>query len=329
MDRAGAAIDAVAGWYDGSMTRSLFTPKRFVAAITTTLLALALSYPIAMAHQSGKSSPPPETWKEHWFEHEQLLQRVAYNDDVALYFDNDVPRDAADWMLPFLTKLWKYTKKTYGPYSKEGRLYAVFHQGRYSGGHPSTYFDASHDNRDVIDNGPGPWQANRTGVIDIPSHEVAHIVEGASRGIHESPAWNIWGDSKWAEFYQYDAYMALGLEADAKRVYEKFMKSEDRFPRAGTFWFRDWFYPLWRDYGHGKVMANYFRLLAEHFPTKTEEDGKSKAFSRRLNWGEYVHFMSGAARKDLKPLATKAFGWPDEWEAQYQKARTDFAKIKY
>ncbi len=44
-----------------------------------------------------------------------------------------------------------------------------------------------------------------------------------------------------------------------------------------------------------------------------------------MNWGEYVHFMSGAAGRDLKPLATKAFGWPGEWEEkQHQKARTEF-----
>ena len=48
-----------------------------------------------------------------------------------------------------------------------------------------------------------------------------------------------------------------------------------------------------------------------------------------MNWGEFVHIMSGAAGQDLKLLATKAFGWPGEWEAQYEKARKDFPAIRY
>lgn len=276
-----------------------------------------------------KTSAPPPTWKEHWFEHNQTVRRMAAKDDVALYFDNDVPPATVDWMLPFLTRLWAYTKKTYGSFGTEGRLYAVLHQGRYSGGHPSTYFDASHDFRNVIDCGPGPWEKNRRGIWDIPSHEVGHIVEGASRNVRESPAFGIWGDSKWIEFYQYDAYRALGMDADAQRLYDRFTSTEDKFPRPGTRWFRDWFYPLWRDHGHAQVMANYFRLLGQYFPSKPESTGQGREFARAMNWGEYIHFMSGAARTDLKPLATRAFGWPEEWETQYQKARQDFSAIKY
>ena len=48
-----------------------------------------------------------------------------------------------------------------------------------------------------------------------------------------------------------------------------------------------------------------------------------------MNWGEFIHFMSGAAHKDLRPLARKAFGWPAEWNELYKKAREDFPEIKY
>jgi hypothetical protein len=296
--------------------------RRLLAAATFAALT-TLAHP---AHaETEKPAAPPSTWREYWFEHNQLLQRVAYNDEVAVYFDNDVKRDGTDWILPFMTKLWRYTKETYGAFGKEGRLYAIFHQGKYAGGHPSTYFDASHDSRDVTDCGPGPWDTPK---FDMPSHEVSHIVEGASDGIHGSPAFDIWGDSKWAEFYQYDAYVALGMDADAKRLYDRFTKGSDSFPRPGTYWFRDWFYPLWHDHGHVAVMVRFFHLLASYFP-KAKEEGGSTGFARQMNWGEYVHFMSGAAKTDLKPLATKAFGWPPEREAQYQKARTDFPQIAY
>ncbi|MBC8140767.1 MAG: hypothetical protein H7Y38_04935 [Armatimonadetes bacterium] len=300
----------------------------FPVVLAATGLVLSFALP-AHAQTPAKPVITPETWQEHWFDHEQLLARVAVNKEVALYFDADVPAENAKWMMPFLTDLWKYTKKTYGSFGKEGRVYAVFHQGRYGGGHPSTYFESGHDNRNVIDCGLGSWDETRPGIIDIPAHEVGHIVEGASQNVRESPAFTVWGDSKWIEFYQYDAYLALGLDADAKRVYDKFMKTSDNFPHPGTYWFRDWFYPLWRDHGHAKVMANYFRLLAKHFPTKPGENPQNKEYLRRMNRGEYIHFMSGAASTDLRPLATKAFGWDAGCDAEYQQAQRDFPKIEY
>ena len=277
----------------------------------------------------AKKAVPPETWQEHWFDHEQLLHRVATKGDVALYFDKDVPMSEADWMMPFLSDLWRYTKKTYGSFGREGRLYAVFHQGRYGGGHPSTYFEGSHDYRNVIDCGLDSWDGSKPGILDIPSHEVGHIVEGGSRNIRESPAFTVWGDSKWIEFYQYDAYLSIGRGDDARRVYDKFVKTKDNFPRPDTYWFRDWFYPMWRDHGHAQVMVNYFKLLAKYFPTKPGEGGVGKEYARRMNRGEYVHFMSGAAKTDLKPLATQAFGWTADCETQYRKAQKDFPAIVY
>ena len=263
--------------------------------------------------------PPPEaTWKEHWFEHEQELQLVDYNNDVALYFDPDVNREGTEWILPFMTDLWRYTEATYGEIG-EGRLYAVFHENKYSGGHPSTYFDESHDFRNVTDCGPGPWQSG----YDVPAHEAGHIVEGANNGVHGSPAFGIWGDSKWMEFYQYDAYVALGMTAEAERVFEQYTNASDDVPRPGTRWFRDWFYPLWRDHGHAQVMVKFFKLLAEHYPKNGQD------YARDMNLGEFVHFTSGAAGEDLKDLATTAFGWTSETESQWQDARAEFDAIVY
>ena len=262
--------------------------------------------------------PPPDTWREHWFEHNQLLKLVDYNDDVAMYFDDDVTRAGTEWILPFMTDLWRYSKETYGEMGTD-RLYIIFHQGKYSGGHPSTYFDDDHDNRNVTDCGPGPWQDG----YDIPSHEAGHIVESTLHGFHGSPQFGIWGDSKWMEFYQYDAYKALGLDAEADRVFAKFTSTSDDFPRPNTHWFRDWFYPLWRDHGHAQVMAKYFQLLAQHYP-KSGQD-----YAHDMNFGEFVHFMSGAAGTNLKSLATTAFGWPAAVDAQFTAARAAFPQITY
>ena len=54
--------------------------------------------------------------------------------------------------------------------------------------------------------------------IDMVSHEIGHIVETANNSVEESPAFEMWKDSKWIEFYQYDLYMALGLRNDARRI---------------------------------------------------------------------------------------------------------------
>lgn len=273
-----------------------------------------------VAGVGGSLPAPPATWQEHWFEHNQLLSLGSYNDTVALYFDKDVNRAGTEWILPFATNVWQYTTKTYGSFGKD-RLYMIFHQGKYGGGHPSTYLDASHDFRNVSDVGPGPWDQH-PGVYSISTHEVSHIVELATNGVHGSPAFGLWGDSKWAEFYQYDLYVALGLTTDAQSAYNDFMGKSDSFPRDGTHWFRDWFYPLWRDHGHAQVMVNYFKLLSQYYP----HPGNNYP---GMNWGEYIHFMSGAAKTNLQPMASKAFGWPSDWQAQFTKARSDFPGITY
>jgi hypothetical protein len=70
-------------------------------------------------------------------------------------------------------------------------------------------------------------------------------------------------------------------------------------------------------------MVRFFKLLSQHFRKRgTNYDGD-------LNWGEFVHFMSGAAGTNLKDMATQAFGWPADREAQFNKARTDFPGVTY
>jgi hypothetical protein len=315
------------------------TSNRLIMAVG--LLSVAGLVGVAAVAQSGapqkpaakaKAKPgrkaPPRIWKEHWLEHNQVLKLVHADDDVVIYFDDDVPRgEATAWTARFMGRAWRYTKATYGHFGgPDDRLYAIFHQGRYSGGHPSTYFDASHDHRNVTDCGPGPW-----GVWSpaIPSHEIGHIVEGASHGVHESPAFGLWKDSKWIELYQYDLYVGLGLEDQARRAFDQFTAQTDDFPRPGTHWFRDFFYPAWRDHGRSRLMPAFFRLLAQHYPKGPEDNGKAIKYTRDMNWGEFIHFMSGAAHKDLRPLARKAFGWPPERERHFQRAREEFPEIVY
>ena len=58
-----------------------------------------------------------------------------------------------------------------------------------------------------------------------------------------------------------------------------------------------------------------------HFP-KT-----GRRYNGNLNFGQYVHFMCGAAAFDCHALAVQAFG--NAWEAEYQSARTQFPAVTY
>jgi hypothetical protein len=261
---------------------------------------------------------PPATWQEHWFEHNQLLSLKYYDNDVAVYYDNDVS-STVTWPYTYMGNVWRYVKSVYGSFGSDPHLFAVFHTNKYSGGHPSTYFDASHDYRNVTDVGPGPWTSGGTGNdLDIATHEVGHIVEGASKGIKGSPAFPIWGDSKWAEIFIYDVYLGLGKTSEATRWYNLMQTSTASFPRANTYWFRDWFYPIYSNYGGTQVLNRFFTLLAQYFP----KSGTS--YARDMNWGEFIHFWSVAAGVSLKPLATSAFGWTTDFETQFNQARIDF-----
>ncbi|MBB6270137.1 hypothetical protein HDF26_000564 [Pedobacter cryoconitis] len=279
----------------------------------------------------------PNTWQEHWFEHNQLLNRVFSDTSVAVYYDNDVDRTIT-WPNTFLAQVWNYTKKTYGAFGNESRLYVILHTAKYSGGHPSTYMDGSHDYRNVIDCGSASTQAWKSGTgndLDLTTHEVGHIVEGASKGVHGSPAFDIWHDSKWMEIYIYDVYLGLGRTADAQRWYNLVSAGSDSYPRAQTHWFKDWWYPLYNQYGKTAVLNKYFTLLAANFPKHVVSNGAGNIseYSRKLNFGEFVHFWSGAAGADLKQLALTAFGNKDEqgndWTVQLQQAKSTFPNVVY
>ncbi len=287
------------------------------------VLALACSSPVVSVGAGPDPTATPLTWQEHWFEHVQLLDLVAKDDFVALYYDKDVDRAQAAAFLPYVSKAWRYTTEKYGPFGP-GRLYAIFHKDRYFGCHMATYFDASHDHRNVMDCGIMAY--DDPGVFDVIfPHVSALLVENAAHGRAGAPADAIWHQGKWAEFYRYDLYVGTGRQALADGVYAQWTSdgAVDSFPVENTHWFRDWSYPLWRDHGGAKVMDRFFALLARDFPA-----GGTK-YARDLDLGEFVHFMSGAAETDLKPLATTAFGWSAERQTELDQARADFPKITY
>ncbi|MCC4228704.1 discoidin domain-containing protein [Zunongwangia profunda] len=267
----------------------------------------------------------PAMWQEHWFDHTELVQLVYEDEDLALYYDSDVDRSIT-WPNTTFSDVWEYVKTVYGSYGEDEKLYAILHTDKYSGGHPSTFMDESHDFRNVVDCGPYTWQDEDPDLgLSMMIHEVGHIVEGATNGIQYNPAWDIWGDSKWAEIFVYDVYKGIGKDDFAQHAYDDFMNTVDDYPRPGTMWFRNWFYPIYSNYGEAALLNNFYDLLADYFPTNSAKN----RFSRRMNMGEFIHFWSGAANHDLKEQATIAFGWSSIYEEQLTKAREDFPELDY
>jgi hypothetical protein len=274
---------------------------------------------------AAELTDPPASWREHWFDHRQLLQLYQCDSHCAIYLDASVSHAEIRWLGRYISRVWRYSKATYGDaFGPDPRIYSIHHAGRHGGGHAGYYGSPLHDYRNVSDCGTDTWRESDSYALDLPAHEIGHTVESVNNGTHGSPAFEVWGDSKWAEFYMYDLYAALGMHRDAQRVYHRFMSNTDDFPRAGTRWFRNWFYPLWRECGQSAVMVQFFRLLARHFPR-----GQDNTYTRRMNWGEYLHFTSGAAAADLRSQAARAFGWRGEWTSQLERARDQFPGVTY
>jgi hypothetical protein len=90
-------------------------------------------------------------------------------------------------------------------------------------------------------------------------------------------------------------------------------------------WFRDWFLPLWRDGGaQPDVMRRFFELVAANFPRN--DYGSFGAYTRAMTVGEYVHFTSGAAGRDLSARAAATFGSAFD-RAEFDRARDDFPAV--
>lgn len=271
--------------------------------------------------------PTGNTWTEHWFEHTQVVKLDNRDGHAAVYVDDDVDRAGARWVFPFASTLWNYTKATYGV-PGDPVLYLVLHEARFSGGHASSIFGPSHDYRNVIDYGGGAagyWaqMSYPEGIASL----AGLILESNSLGVERAPAAAL-SRTEFQRIYSYDALKAIGSTAAADRVLASAMTATAAFPRADSYWFRDWYYPLWKADG-AAVFARYFQLLWKQFPKQPREDGRGFRYAREMNWGEYVHFMSGAAGRDLKASATAAFGWPAEQDLQLSRARLEFPGITY
>lgn len=328
--------------------------RRYTSVLLATVVfLLGLTVVASPAHADPTChADAPDTLADY-FGHGGTLRRMTCDADVAVYFDaamQQIPADQTAWISPFVGDVFRYVKLSYGacavprtlpapigpnceafgaPKPLIVFLHATSGNG-YAGGNANR-FDAFSGFRNTIDISAPNWSVGNTLDRDMIVHEIGHIVEGAGQGVHESPAYTIWGDSKWAEFLIYDFYANTGRTADASRVFAQFLNYRDNVPSGATnaAWFRDWFFPLWRDNGRSAaVMQRYFGLVSQFFPTQLENQGRNLIYTRRMTTGEFVHFMSGAAGVDLSARAAAAFNTGFDRSA-FDRARTDFPGITY
>jgi hypothetical protein len=275
-----------------------------------------------------KGPVPDSVWQEHWLEHDQKLTLVYYDQEVAVYKDAAVP-PGITWPYELMSRTWKYAKAVYGEMGKDPRLYVVLHGGTYGNvGQPQYYPDSSGDNRNIVDFSCTDWNDfvfPEPGLI----HEVCHVIESCNNNVKGSPAFEVWGDSKWQDIFIYDVYKGLQMEDKLKAFYNFYLEDAVNYPAKNSHWFKNWWLPIYTKYGESKVLNNFFVLLSKNFPKANTAENGFPEYTRRMNLGEYIHFMSGAAGVNLQAIATEAFGWSEECDAQFKKARIDFPDVKY
>jgi len=290
------------------------------------ILLLALSTALTLNSCSSDNEPvveevdpadaPPKTWDIHG----DNLTRVFYDDDVAIYADDDMDPKIT-WMYKYIGDMWRFIKVTY-QVTPDKRLFAILH-GKGREGTAGYYYTSDWDYRNTISCSSDLWEEGKW-PHDLITHEMFHIVETVSFGAHSYSAGygdypnGIWGDSQFAPIFQYDLYKTFGMDGEAK-TWEVFMKENyaDK-PRPETYWSLHWFLPVYQTYGGQKVLVKFFQLVGEKFPE-----------NRKLNMGEFVHFFSGAAGTDLKQYAIDSFGWPNAYENELIQAKVEFSTIKY
>jgi hypothetical protein len=262
---------------------------------------------------------PAATWKEHWEGHAESLTLRSYDDCVALYVDAAMATTDTAWLASFFGQAWTYNLATYGELGAD-RLYVVLHKDKFVAGHTSAFYETTHDGHNVLDAGAASWaDGDYDGVGTLLSALLASTAVPGKRG---SPAAAQWGHDGFAQIYKYDLYLALGMDDQASQAWDDFGAIEQKYPVPGSYWFSDFYYPLWRDHGKTRLLVDFFALLAKYYPATNQ-------VMAPMSWGQYIHFLSGAARSEAETQATYAFGWNDTWEAQLQKAKTDFPGVSY
>ena len=302
--------------------QSLFTLVLF------SILALSFSTPLV-----AQLEDPPETIVDGIRDDRPTVTRAYFDGDVALYLGGALTLEETQWMIEPIRTTWLYMQETYGDFGPDPRMYVVVHENDlYRTATINTRFDAGMGYRNTINlGGAWNWRDSTARVnYEVFIHELSHIVEGGNNNVKESPSFRFWNDGPWPAIFIYDVYVNAFQDSTlAKNWFD--VQVENTTPhRAGGgdgqyYFFRDWFYPLWRDNGGGAFFDRYFKALSNHFRTIPIDDpnvpDSIPTSASRASFGEILYFSNLASGTDNKELFTNAFGWNDDREEELYNAR--------
>lgn len=282
----------------------------------------------------------PDTWPDFVFDGnpEGNLTKVYSNDDIGIYLpdDDNILADGGnvEWTYEPFTKMWQTMKQLMGGAEifSDPRLFIVLHETPDGGGLGRLFHYRDHDQKyrnivHVTINKDWDWTRAETGGFkyDVLTHEVFHIVEGIGSGRKNSPFYAVWGDSKYAEIFQYAVFSIMNPER-AKSWHEEYMTKGSHyadFPNAGSEWYAGFMYPIYAKYGGWEVYRTFFDILGKNYKQKNME------LQGNGTIGELIHFMSAAAGESVKGFAKDAFGWTDKMEMSLLQAQRDYPQLTY
>lgn len=274
---------------------------------------------------------PPLTIKNKIRPDQPIVNRVYYDDELALYTGGEYTYEDVGWMVDYTKQVWAYMQTTYGDFGDDPRIYVVVHDNpEYGGATISTRWDPGMDYRNAIDLGSSwDWRDSVIRVnYEVITHELAHIVEGSNNNVKESPSFAFWNDGPWPEIFIYDVYVNAIQDSTLAQDWYNFNWTKTNSHQGESeqhFFFRDWFYPLWAMEESAAVFDRYFKLLSTHFRQQPIDDPNvpdsipTSAF--RATKGEVLYFTNLATGTDNKELFTRAFGWNEDREEELYNAR--------
>lgn len=252
----------------------------------------------------------------------QQVQQAKYykavdEDNLVMYYNRDIrnPRSIV-WPITFTRDAWESLRRMYGRFGND-RLYVVLH------GKPqpqdlnfATYLDASKGRLNAMEVGSSNWAVENATNVDLIARNLAQIVVRSARGVRYPGL-----EPGWADILVHNIFNVTNRPEDQARWIIE-MEREAESNVANVPMYTQWYLPIYRDLGMGGVLNRFFLARVSHFPIA--DFGDIRTFARAMNRGEFIHFWSNAAGRNLTELGGEVFGWSTGLMDQYHKARTDF-----
>ncbi|GAV08900.1 hypothetical protein RvY_18525-2 [Ramazzottius varieornatus] len=282
---------------------------------------------------------PAVTWNETSVGPVREVYLFAYDDDVAMYFDDirTVPgcncnKTLDDWVFNFVGDAWRYVSQAYRllNLTTDHRLQALLYVGKGEGCHFMSHLGRYSYVLNCGSNDSRAWDVQTDSPVKASlSQAITNLTVLVAGGVYGNPMLSIDQSGIVQGIVQYDLFRSLNEVDLARSLLSLKINKFQNAPRSYSYWLRDWYLPVYSDHGQAAVLQRVFTLLAEHFPTITDRSGMRRYSRNMANLAELVHFWSGAANASLRTVAGNAFGWSKTDEKELLQAQNDFPDIHY